>query len=103
MRWRAGAPGSSWLLPAPARWALLMVFCKAPGPLEWSRRSGRSWRRGVGISRGSETIVSEFIQAVERRHFVSFLQRRIVEYRIAKIFDGRSHGQYCLPDVHDLR
>jgi len=32
-------------------------FLKAPGPLEWSRRSGRSWPCAAGIRRGGERVV----------------------------------------------
>src|ERR1700682_3791822 len=46
---------------------------------------------------------SEFVQPIERRHLISFRQRRIVEHRVAKIFDRRSHRQHRLPNVHDLR
>src|ERR1700686_532521 len=46
---------------------------------------------------------SEFVQPIEPRHLISFRQRRIVEHRVAKIFDRRSHRQHRLPNVHDLR
>src|ERR1019366_98177 len=54
MRWRTAVPGSSWRSPLPARSALRMVFCKAPGPLEWLRPSGRSSPCAVGISQGDD-------------------------------------------------
>src|ERR1700675_1215531 len=54
MRWRAAVPGSSWRSPLPARSALPMVFCKAPGPLESSRPSGRSWPSAAGIAPSNE-------------------------------------------------
>jgi hypothetical protein len=45
----------------------------------------------------------EFVQPVQRRHLVSFSQRRIVEHGIAEIFDGSAICHHGLPDVHDLR
>ena len=45
---------------------------------------------------------SEFVEAVERSNFVGFGQRRVVEYRVAEIFDGRAHRKHDLPDMHDL-
>jgi hypothetical protein len=56
----------------------------------------RTWCGGCSNRR------SEFIQPVERGHFISLCQRGVVEYGIAKIFDGRAHGQHGLSDVHDL-
>src|SRR6266849_286126 len=126
MHWRAAVRGSSWHSPLPARSAPFMVFCKVPGPSEWSRPSGRSWPCTAGIARDfylatgeSETAVfipdfhpddnskgseshSEFIQPIERRHFIRFRERRIVKHRVAKIFYRRSHRQHHLSNVHDL-
>ena len=36
----------------PARSALRMGFCKARGPLEWSKPSGPSWPCATGIAPG---------------------------------------------------
>src|SRR5580692_8720839 len=101
MRWRAAAHGSSWRSLFPARWVLFMASCKARGPLEWSRPSGRSWPCAAGISRESD-FPSELIQPVERRYLISLGERRIVEHSVAKIFDGRSHRQHGLSNVYDL-
>lgn len=45
----------------------------------------------------------ELVQSVQGRDLVCFRQRRIVEHGIAEIFDGPTHRQNSLPDVHDLR
>src|SRR5208282_3725745 len=102
MHWRAAARGSSWYSPAPARSALRMAFCRAPGRLEWSRQYGRSWPCAAGIAPGNEDW-SEFVQPVERGHLIGLRQRGIVKYGIPEIFDGRSHRQHRLSNVHDLR
>src|ERR1039457_1110542 len=78
-----------------------MVFCKAHGPLEWSRRSGRWSPCGAGIARDNKDTL-EFIQTVESRDLIGLRERRIVKHRVAEIFDGRAHGQYCLSNVHNL-
>src|SRR5271163_2045773 len=102
MRWRAAAHGSSWHSPPPARSAQFTVSCKERGPLEWWRRSGRSWPYAAGTKPGNEAS-SELIQPVERRHFISFRQRWIVEHRIAEVFDGRAQRQHSLSNVDDFR
>ena len=40
---------------------------------------------------------SQFVQPVQRRDLVRFRERRIIEYRVAKIFDRRSpsHSTAC--------
>jgi hypothetical protein len=54
--------------------------------------------RGFAPSRPAMTR-SEFVQPIERRHLISFRQRRIVEHRVAKIFDRGSHRQHRLPNL----
>lgn len=46
---------------------------------------------------------SELVQAIERCDLVCLGKRGIVEYRVAKIFDGASHGQNHLADVNNFR
>lgn len=58
---------------------------------------GRAWALALAGCR------LELIQPVERRDFVGFGKSGIVENRIAEIFDGSTHREHRLPDMHDLR
>src|SRR5580704_9502121 len=44
----------------------------------------------------------KFVEPVERGHFVSFRERRVVENRVAEIFDGASVIHHGLPDVNNF-
>src|SRR5277367_1742112 len=46
--------------------------------------------------------ISELVEPVERRDFVGFGQSRIVEHRIAEIFDGAAVIHHGLPDVNNF-
>ncbi len=49
------------------------------------------------------SCASDLIQPIQRSDLIGFRQRRIIEYRVAKIFDGRSHREHRLPDVDNFR
>jgi len=54
---------------------------------------------GFPVARG---FALKLIEPVERGHFVRFRERRIVEYRVAKIVDGAAVTEHRLADVNDL-
>src|SRR5580698_956801 len=45
----------------------------------------------------------ELVHTVERRHFVSFGERRVIEYRVAEILHSAAEIQHGLADVNDFR
>src|SRR5580692_2874047 len=56
----------------------------------------------MGSVRACVRAGSEFVQSVESRNFVCLSQRRIVENRVAEIFQRAAQGHRGLTDVHDL-